>query len=74
MMYNVIRPFKDINGSFLRPGDMIECDYNRAAILKRNGLISGQVAVSNKPSIPEVKTVETSEKKYVKRQYGKKAK
>lgn len=73
MMYNVIRPFKDINGSFLRPGDMVECDYNRAAILRRNGLI-GQVAEKQKPSIPEMNNVETTEQKPYKRQYRKRAK
>lgn len=72
-MYNVIRPFKDINGSFLRPGDMIDCDYNRAAILRRNGLI-GQVAEMKKPVIPEISKLETAEEKPVKRHYRKRVK
>ena len=73
MMYNVIRPFINIDGSYLQPGDFIICDFNRAAVLRRNGLI-GQVADSVKSSIPEVNNVETAEKKPVKRQYRKRQK
>jgi hypothetical protein len=71
MMYNVIRPFVNIDGSFLRQGDYIECDYNRAAVLRRNGLI-GQVADKVLPSFPEVVRHETADEKPIKRKYRKK--
>lgn len=71
MYYSVIKPFKNLDGSFLQIGDKIDCDFHRAAILRRNGLI-GNIAES-KPGInPEMnKPIETAEEKPTKRKYRK---
>lgn len=72
-VYIVTRPFKDYNGAFLREGDTVTCDYNRAAILRANGLIGQciELSVKQQPDIAEKKVVETATKKPVKRQYRK---
>lgn len=39
--YIVIHPFNNIDGAYLRPGDTIMLDNNRAAKLRRYGKIGG---------------------------------
>lgn len=73
MRYVVRKNFLNIDGSFLRPGDVVECDLKRARLLMRNGLI-GQTAEQNKPIIPEIRKVETAEEKPLKRKYRKRTK
>ena len=70
MLFTVIRPFKNIDGAFLKVGDTIECDLKRAAVLRRNGMI-GNIADKPSGSVPEKKKVETAEEKPVKRHYRK---
>lgn len=73
MYYMVIRPFKNIDGSFLNIGDKIECDTVRALVLRRNGLI-GNIAEDKPKETPENKQpkIETAIKKTGKRTYRKK--
>ena len=73
MLYVVRKSFLNIDGAFLRPGDVVECDIKRARVLMRNGLI-GQTAEQNKPMIPENKKLETAEDKPQKRKYRKREK
>lgn len=75
MYYSVLKPFINIDGSFLNIGDKIFCDFKRAAILRRNGLI-GNVAESVMGTNPENKNnnIETAEEKPVKRKYRKRIK
>lgn len=73
MQYITRKPFLNIDGSFLRPGDVLECESKRARILMRNGLI-GSIAESDKPSIPERNKIETAEEKPGKRKYRKRDK
>ena len=71
MYYVVIKPFKNIDGSFLQIGDKVECTFHRAAILRRNGLI-GNIAESSPRLIPENEMdMETAEEKPIKRKYRK---
>lgn len=70
MLYTVIRQFINIDGSYLRQGDNIECDDNRAKILKRNGLI-GLTANKKDFDFPEKIKFENTEEKPVKRHYRK---
>lgn len=70
MYYTVIKPFKNLDGSFLQIGDKIDCDFHRAAVLRRNGLI-GNIAEAKPGNIPEKSIVETAEEKPVKRKYRK---
>lgn len=70
MYYTVIKPFKNLDGSFLQIGDKIECDFQRAAVLRRNGLI-GNIAESIPHSIPEKDCIENAEEKPAKRKYRK---
>lgn len=77
MLYVVRKSFLNIDGAFLRPGDVVECDIKRARVLMRNGLI-GRTAEQNKPMIPENagfgSRVETAEEKPQKRKYRKRMK
>ena len=70
MFYLVIKPFRNLDGSFLQIGDKIDCDFHRAAVLRRNGLI-GNIAESKLGSIPENNIIETAEEKPTKRKYRK---
>ena len=64
MKYTVVKPFKNIDGSFLKPGDTIEADNGRAAALRANGLI-GSLTVNPQEMarlpVPETASVEPPE-------------
>ena len=70
MLYTVIRPFKNLDGSFLQVGDKIECENSRALVLRRNGLI-GHIAEKKLFVRPENPPKETAVEKPVKRHYRK---
>lgn len=60
MQYLVIKPFQDITG-FKQTGDHVELDDNRAAKLRRMGLIGGRY----QPSI-QTATIKPTETREVK--------
>lgn len=41
--YRVLKPFKNIDGAFLRVNDAICCTPERASLLYKNGMIGGIV-------------------------------
>jgi hypothetical protein len=53
MEYKVIKPFRDIDGSFKMMGDSVKADDQRAAKLRRHGVIGGRLeqAVTNQKEI-----------------------
>jgi hypothetical protein len=73
MRYRVLKQFKNIDGSFLRPNDSIECTTERARILINNGIIGGiieTVAVSlpvRNPVQREIAIERPHKRKYRKR-------
>lgn len=48
MRYRVLKPFINIDGSYLRTNDSIVCDKNRARILINNGMLGGRVETAEK--------------------------
>lgn len=75
MRYRVLKPFINIDGSYLRINDSIVCDKNRARILTNNGMIGGRIETAEKPlpvrdDIPK----ETATEIPVKRKYRKRKK
>lgn len=47
MEYRVIKPFKNIDGSFLRVNDTVSCDKDRAMVLIKNKMIGAVVETSS---------------------------
>lgn len=75
MRYRVLKPFINIDGSYLRINDSIVCDKNRARILVNNGMIGGRVETAEKSfpfreEIQKEKAIEVP----VKRKYRKRKK
>lgn len=71
MKFNVLKPFKNYDGSFLKTNDVIDCDENQAKALIRNRMIGNyqEKAIEKKVEIPEKdyneKTIEfTPKRKY----------
>lgn len=74
MFYKVIRQFVNIDGSFLRPGDTINCDEKRAFQLLKNGLIGHTADQKHFQTPKNLNIVENAEQKPVKRHYRKRVK
>lgn len=72
MKYNVIKPFKNIDGKFLRVNDCFECNKFQAIPLLRNRMIGNysEKAINNY-QVPEVVIAETTEEIKPKRKYRK---
>lgn len=73
MKFRVLKPFRNIDGSFLTVNDYIECDMNRARLLKSNGMIGGLITENKIKIFPKRNEVEKENTviKTHKRQYRK---